>query len=151
MRSNLVLHIRHLTDLPFPLYRILTASPWGCVPSANNKSAALCLNDLKLHGVVLPVPVRSSIKCPNGMTLRPPDYSMVEIVRNPVGNPMICSLNQGLLLPKHFRIYLECSVYYSLQSTECVALDTFSDRLTKIAEIVPQFLEMVEDEDDQDF
>lgn len=112
--------------------------------------------DLKTHedGKVHPAHGETFIG-PNGMSLRPATENMLHIAKNYRGNVTVYRLQEGMDMPKGLVVLHERDDHYSLQTDEVVELQVLNERLTKLLESCPsqtrdQFVEQLEDPDDQD-
>ena len=92
---------------------------------------------------------------PNGMPLRPPSEGMLHVAKNYRGNATVFRLQEGLQLPDGLVVLHERDDQFSLQTSEPVPLETLNDRITAVLAECPtqtleQFIEQLEDPDDQD-
>jgi hypothetical protein len=80
---------------------------------------------------------------------------MINILKGFRGDPKVYTIRCGLELPPHFILYHEHSDHYSLQTREPIPLEELDQRMTQFLKSLPsqnrdQFLESLEDMDDQD-
>ena len=142
--------------LPITLYRIQPRLPVNLRSYADQMAKGRTSFDLKLHdGLVRPISPDTHFHTPNGMSLRPSGPNMLSILQNFKGEPSIYTLPCGLALPDGFCVYHEHSDHYSLQTTVPISLPDLNKKMTEFLQSLSvqtrqQFLEMLEDEDDQD-
>lgn len=148
--------VKRIKTLPYTLYRIQSKLPVNLRDYAEQQARGRESFHLKTddQGLVHPAKGDTFIG-PNGLSLRPPSDSMYEIAKKWRGSPTVYRLSATLELPDHLVILQEHSDHYSLQTTEPVPLYEFNHRLTEFLESLPsqtleQFIEQLEDEDDQD-
>jgi hypothetical protein len=148
--------MKQLTILPLTLFRVQARLPVTLRSYDSQLALGRPSFDLKLrNGIVIPVPPNSPFKTPNGMSLRPASDSLRQILLNFRGNPHIYTLLTGLKLPDGLCVYHEHTDHYSLQTTIDIKLDQLNENLTQFLKTLPyqtkeQFLEMLDDVDDQD-
>ncbi len=141
---------------PLTLYRIQPKLPVRLRSYDDQVAKGRASFDLKLHdGKVMPIKNESKFETPNGMSLRPVGDKMSNILANFKGDPTIYAIRSGTTIPSHFALFHEHSDHYSLQTAEPVDLDTLNKRMTEFLETLPkqtvqQFMEQMEDVDDQD-
>ena len=143
---------------PLTLYRIQQSLTVRLRSSQDQMAKGRSSFDLKLgdkDGLVHPISPSTHFHTPNGMSLRPAGDTMIDILRRFRGDPKVYTIWCGLELPSHFVLYHEHSDHYSLQTTESVPLEELNRRMTEFLKSLPcqnrdQFLESLEDVDDQD-
>eukprot|EP00474_Spongospora_subterranea_P010321 CRZ10779.1 hypothetical protein [Spongospora subterranea] len=148
--------MKRYTSVPITLYRIQLRLPVSlrdhAVQVARNRTSF----DLKLHdGLVMPMPPNSPFHTPNGMSVRPVGPNMISILENFKGEPRVYRLQQNTKLPEELCVFHEHSDHYSIQAAEEMPLSRLNAILTTYLESLPsnskqEFLEMWNDEDDQD-
>ena len=89
------------------------------------------------------------------MSLRPSSDNMINNLKNFRGEPRVYSLPVGLTLPDGLVVIHEHSEQYSLQTTLPIPLPALNDKMTDlladcISVTKTQYLEALDDEDDQD-
>jgi hypothetical protein len=148
--------MKGFTRLPMTLYRIQARLPVNLRDFEIQHQKGRSSFDLKsVNGIVHPMPPNSSFHTPNGMSLRPVGENMLRILQEYKGEPRIYRIHEGLLLPSGLIVYHEHTDHWSLQTSEPIALAAFNEKLTAFLETLPsqtrqQFLEQLEDEEDQD-
>lgn len=143
------------TRLPITLYRIQGRLPVRLRDYETQMEKGRTSFDLKLHdGKVLPME-GLTFHTPNGMSLRPGNDKMREVLENFKGDPTVYRMHEGMELPKEFVVFHEHTDHYSMQTTEPIDLDSLNDKLTEFLKTLPsqtkqQFIEQYDDIDDQD-
>ena len=141
---------------PLTLYRIQPKLPVRLRSYDDQVAKGRASFDLKLHdGKVLPIKNEIKFETPNGMSLRPAGDNMTRILANFRGEPTVYTIGCGTTIPSHFALFHEHTDHYSLQTAEPVDLDTLNKRMTEFLETLPkqslqQFIEQLEDDEDQD-
>ena len=142
--------------LPVTLYRLQGRLPVKLRDHATQMAAGRQSYDLKIHedGKVHPAHGDTFIG-PNGMSLRPATENMYHIAKNYRGNVTVYRMQEGMDMPDGLIVLHERDDHYSLQTDEPVELETLNERLTSFLETLPtqtrdQFVEQLEDPDDQD-
>ena len=154
MSSSFVSRFKHI---PVTLYRLQSKLPTRLRDHATQMAAGRQSYDLKRNpddGLVHPAQ-GETFTGPNGMSLRPATENMLHIAKNYRGNVTVFRLQEGLQLPEGLVLLHERDDHYSLQTDEPVELETLNDRITALLENCPtqtrdQFVEQLEDPDDQD-
>lgn len=147
--------VKRFSKLPITLYRIQGRLPvslrdYDTQVSMGRESYDLKLTDGKVHPAVGDIWIG-----PNGMSLRPGNETMLNIIKNWKGDATVYRFGEGLVLPTELIVIHERDDHYSLQTTEPITLDIFNQRLTQFLEASPnqtkeQFIAQMEDYDDQD-
>ena len=142
--------------LPVTLYRLQGRLPVSLRDYAKQMAAGRQSYDLKTHddGKVHPAHGDTWIG-PNGMSLRPATENMLHTAKNYRGNVTVYRMQEGMDMPDGLIVLHERDDHYSLQTDEPVELETLNDRLTEFLKTLPtqtrdQFVEQLEDPDDQD-
>ena len=149
--------VKRFRKIPITLYRIQPRLPVSLRDYDTQMSKGRTSFDLKLNpedGLYHPAHGDEWIG-PNGMSLRPGNDTMLNIIKNWKGDTTVYRLQEGNQLPDELVIIHERDDHYSFQTTEPVALATFNERLTQYLEQCPsqtkeQFIDQMEDLDDQD-
>lgn len=148
--------VKRFQKLPITLYRIQPRLPVRLRDYDTQQAKGRESFDIKIRddGNVHPAIGEEWIG-PNGMSLRPGNDTMLNILHNWRGETMVYRLNEGLQLPEELIVLHERDDHYSMQTTEPVSLDTLNERITELLETSPvqtkqQFIEQMEDLDDQD-
>ena len=149
--------VTRFKQLPVTLYRLQSKLPTRLREYASQMAAGRQSYDLKTNpddGLVHPAKGDTFIG-PNGMSLRPATENMLHIAKNYRGNVTVFRIQEGLKLPDGLILLHERDDHYSLQTDEPVTLDTLNDRITNLLKECPtqtrdQFVEQLEDPDDQD-
>eukprot|EP00300_Choanocystis_sp_HF-7_P033531 c45891_g1_i1.p1 GENE.c45891_g1_i1~~c45891_g1_i1.p1 ORF type:complete len:166 (+),score=33.38 c45891_g1_i1:29-499(+) len=147
--------IKRFTRLPVTLYRIQARLPVALRDYQSQTAKGRTSYDLTLHnGLVLPAQGDTWIG-PNGMSLRPRTEKMISILREFKGEPTIYALLEGMRLPPDLVLLHEHSDHYSLQTAVPIELPHLNSKLTALMQSLTsqtkqQFLQALEDEDDQD-
>lgn len=148
--------VKRFTTLPITLYRIQRKLPVTLRDFDTQQAKGRASFDLKIHsdGLVHPAEGETFIG-PNGMSLRPGNDTMLNILHNWKGDTMVYRLNEGLELPKELIVLHERDDHYSMQTTEPVSLEDLNARITDLLEECPvqtkeQCIDQMEDLDDQD-
>lgn len=142
--------------VPTHLYRIQGRLPVYLRDFEFQRQQGRTSFDLKLHGgLVKPIIPGTAFETPNGMSLRPLGTSMLNILQNFRGNPMIYCLHEGIDLPDGLVLYHEHSDHYSLQTSEDISLPDLNRKLTQFLESLPcetkeEMLYRLHDDHDQD-
>lgn len=142
---------------PITLYRIQPSLPVALRSYADQMAKGRASFDLKLHdGLYKPIgPPKDKFHTPNGMSLRPAGANMLSILENFRGSPMIYAFVCGMEVPKDMALYHEHTDHYSLQTDVDIPLEEYNEKLTSLLQSLPaqtkeQFLEMLNDDNDQD-
>lgn len=148
--------VKRFQKLPITLYRIQPRLPASLRDFDTQRAKGRESFDIKIHsdGLVHPAHGDEWIG-PNGMSLRPGNDKMLNILKNWRGDTRVYRMSEGTQLPQELVVIHERDDHYSFQTTEPVTLETLNDRLTKFLEQCPsqtkeQFIEQMEDLDDQD-
>ena len=147
--------MKRFTQLPLTLYRIQAKPTVNLRDYAEQLAKGRTSYDLKTtNGKVLPMD-GDTFHTPNGMSLRPNSPVMKTILENFRGNPRVYCMPVGTTLPDGLVVLHEHSDHYSMQTTEPITLSDLNAKLTALLAECPsatkeQFLEALEDEDDQD-
>ncbi|CAB9505359.1 expressed unknown protein [Seminavis robusta] len=153
--SNFI--VSRFKRLPVTLYRLQGRLPVNLRDHATQMAAGRQSFDLKRReadGLVHPAQGDTWIG-PNGMSLRPATENMLHIAKNYRGNVTVYRMQEGMDMPDGLIVLHERDDHYSLQTDEPVTLETLNERLTEFLETLPsqtrdQFVEQLEDPDDQD-
>ena len=147
--------VKRFSKLPITLYRIQPRLPvslrdYDTQVAMGRESFDLQLTDGKVHPAVGDLWIG-----PNGMSLRPGNETMLNIIKNWKGDATVYRFGEGLVLPTELIVIHERDDHYSLQTTESITLETFNQRLTDFLQSSPnqtkeQFIAQMEDYDDQD-
>ena len=153
MSNHLVSRFKRL---PVTLYRLQGRLPVNLRDYAEQMAKGRESYDLKRdeQGLVQPA-VGDTFIGPNGMSLRPATENMLHIAKNYRGNVTVYRLSEGMDMPPGLVVLHERDDHYSLQTDEPVSLELLNSRLTELLEQCPsqtrdQFVEQLEDPDDQD-
>ena len=149
--------VKRFQKIPITLYRIQPRLPVSLRDYDTQMAKGRTSYDLKLNkddGLVHPAHGDEWIG-PNGMSLRPGNDTMLNIIKNWKGDTQVYRLQEGTRLPDELVILHERDDHYSFQTTEPVTLEDLNVRLTDYLEQCPkqtkeQFIEQMEDFDDQD-
>lgn len=148
--------VKRFSKLPITLFRVQPTLPVNLRDYDTQQARGRPTYDLKIHpdGLVHPAPGDEFIG-PNGMSLRPGNEKMLNIVKNWRGDTMVYRLQEGRQLPDELIVLHERDDHYSLQTTEPVLLETLNAIMTELLQQSPvqtkeQFVENMEDFDDQD-
>lgn len=148
--------VKRFQKLPITLYRIQPGLPVSLRDFDTQQAKGRESYDLKIHSDNLVHPAQGDEWIgPNGMSLRPGNDTMLNILRNWRGDTRVYRMSEGLQLPKELIVLHERDDHYSMQTTEPVHLSVLNERLTEFLESCPsqtkeQFIEQMEDLDDQD-
>ena len=153
MSSSVVSRFKRL---PVTLYRLQPSLPVKLRDYDTQMAKGRQSYDLKTHedGKIHPAHGDTFIG-PNGMSLRPATDNMLHIAKNYRGNVTVYRMQEGMDMPEGLVVLHERDDHYSLQTDEPVYLETLNERLTSLLESCPsqtrdQFVEQLEDPDDQD-
>ena len=153
MSSSLVSRFKRL---PVTLYRLQGRLPVNLRDHAKQMAAGRQSFDLKVQddGLVHPAMGDTWIG-PNGMSLRPATNNMLHIAKNYRGNVTVYRMQEGMDMPEGLIVLHERDDHYSLQTTEPIELEELNQKMTDFLETLPsqtrdQFVEQLEDPDDQD-
>lgn len=148
--------VRRFQKLPITLYRIQPKLPVNLRDYDSQMSRGRTSYDLKIHQDGNVHPAEGDVWIgPNGMSLRPGNETMLNIIKQWRGETMVYRMSEGMELPKQLVVLHERDDHYSMQTTEPVPLETLNDRITEFLKTLPcqtkeQFIEQMEDFDDQD-
>ncbi len=149
--------MKRYTQLPLTLYRIQPRLPVALRDYDSQMAKGRNSFDLKLdaNGFVQPTTVGSHFTTPNGMSLRLANDTMVQKLKSFRGEPRVYSFLCGMELPSDLVVFYEQNDDYSLQTSKPILFEEFNKRLTEFLQSLPsqtrqQFLEQMEDADDQD-
>jgi hypothetical protein len=142
--------------LPVTLYGLQGCLPVSLRDHATQMAAGRPSYDIKMHddGLVHPAKGDTFIGA-NGMSLRPATENMLHVAKNYRGNVTVYRFQEGMDLPQGLVVLHDRDDHYSLQTDEPVQLQTLNERITALLETLPtqtrdQFVEQLEDPDDQD-
>lgn len=153
MSSSIVSRFKRL---PVTLYRLQERLPVNLADHATQMAAGRKSFDLKIHDDCLVHPAHGDTWIgPNGMSLRPATENMYHIAKNYRGNVRVYRFQEGMDMPDGLIVLHERDDHYSLQTDEPIALDELNQKMTRLLETLPsqtkeQFIEQLEDENDQD-